>query len=320
MAAVSGGCDSVALLQLLVRHARGRDITVGVAHLDHGMRRGSVGDRRFVEALARRLGVPCTSDRREVPRLRRKDESPEEAARRVRRGFLLEARQSSGATSGVTSGVTVIATGHTVDDQAETVLMRLVRGAGPAALAGMRSQGPGPFVRPLLDLERSDLEEYLKGRGESFREDPSNRDLQFDRNRVRRLLIPQIAETLNPRAARQLVKAAALLREDADYLDGLAQDEFRRIASVASGKALLLDVPALARLPQPMAGRVARLALATAGIDPRRIATRHIAALIDLARGPGGRELDLPGGIRAFRRGQRIRLKNDSAGIKIDTL
>ena len=312
MAAVSGGCDSVALLQLLVRHARGRDITVSVAHLDHGMRRGSVGDRRFVEALARRLGVPCESDRREVPRLRRKDESPEEAARRVRRGFLLEARQSSGAT--------VIATGHTVNDQAETVLMRLVRGAGPAALAGMRSQGPGPFVRPLLDLERADLEQYLEGRRESYREDPSNRDLQFDRNRVRRLLIPQLAENLNPRAARQLVKAAALLREDADYLDGLARDEFRRIVSQASGKALLLDVPALASLPQPMAARVARLALAAAGIDPRRIATRHIAALIDLARGPGGRELDLPGGIQAFRRGQRIRLKNDPAGIKIDPL
>jgi tRNA(Ile)-lysidine synthase len=183
----------VALLHLL-RRCGGRGLRVTVAHLDHGLRRGSREDRRFVERLAREAGLPCVADRREVPALRQRDESPEEAARRVRRTFLLEAARSTGCRR--------IATGHTLDDQAETILMRLVRGAGPRALAGMARRGPGPFVRPLLGLERAELREYLRRHGLPFREDPTNRDLRFDRNRVRRLVLPLLAETLNPRAAR----------------------------------------------------------------------------------------------------------------------
>src|SRR5262245_56346875 len=129
LAAVSGGPDSVALLHLLARHARGQRLEIAVAHLDHGLRPGSAADRRFVERLPSALAVPCFAQRREVATLRRRDESLEEAARRVRRGFLLAALKESGADR--------IATGHTLDDQAETVLMRLVRGAGPSSLTGM---------------------------------------------------------------------------------------------------------------------------------------------------------------------------------------
>jgi tRNA(Ile)-lysidine synthase len=173
-------------------------------------------------------------------------------------------------------------------------------------------------VRPVLELERADLRAYLAARGESFREDPSNRDLRFDRNRVRRLLIPQLAATLNPRAARHLVKAAGRLREDADFLDDLAAGEFERVAGPARGGGLWLDVPRLASLAGPLATRVARLALFAVGIDPRRVAGRHIDALVDLARGGGGRGLDLPGGVQALRRGRRIRLKKEAPGGTIE--
>ena len=138
LVAVSGGADSVALLHLLHKFAGRRAMGVQVAHLDHALRRGSRTDRRFVEQLARRLALPCIADRREVSALRRRDESPEEAARRVRWEFLNEAA--------IRAGCRCIATGHTLDDQAETILMRLVRGAGATALTGMAESGPGRGV------------------------------------------------------------------------------------------------------------------------------------------------------------------------------
>jgi tRNA(Ile)-lysidine synthase len=213
----SGGGDSVALLHLLHRMSPKRRPGLLVAHLDHGMRRGSAADRAFVERLAARLEIPSVADRRVVPDLRRRGESPEQAARRVRRAFLLEVARQTGATH--------VALGHTLDDQAETILMRLARGSGPSALLGMRGAGPGPIVRPLLAIERADIRAWLQRRRIAFREDPSNRDLKFDRNYVRAKVLPALRK-LNPNAARHLVEGVARLREDMDYLDALAQEAF----------------------------------------------------------------------------------------------
>jgi tRNA(Ile)-lysidine synthase len=239
----SGGGDSVALLHLFHRLSPRRRPSLLVAHLDHGMRRGSKADRAFVERLAAKLGIPCVSDRREVPAARRKGESPEEAARRVRRGFLLETASRAGATK--------VALGHTLDDQAETILMRLVRGSGPTALLGMTATGPGPLVRPLLAIERGALRAWLKRRRIAFREDPSNRDLRFERNRVRRIVMPLLAERLNPKAARHLVQGMERLREDARCLDALAQEAFERAGA---------DPESLAAFPEAIAGRMRALA------------------------------------------------------------
>lgn len=303
LAAVSGGGDSVALLHLLRRYARGRKIRISVAHLDHGLRRGSRTDRRFVEKLAAELSLPCFADRREVAELRRKDESPEESARRVRRGFLMEAAAAAGSE--------LIATGHTMDDQAETVLMRLVRGAGATALTGMAERGPGPFVRPLLSIEREQLRLYLRHRELPYRRDPSNRDMRFDRNRVRRLVLPVLRESLNPRAARHLVKAARRFREDAAYLDELARLALSEAVKEEREGRLVLEAAALAQAPAPIANRLARLALLRAGADGRRLASRHIDGLIDLAAGGGGRELHLPGRLTARRKKRLIYLGSE---------
>jgi len=290
LVAVSGGGDSVALLHLMCKL---RDRALIVAHLDHGLRRGSGADRRFVERLARTLSLPCLADRRDVTALRRRDESSEEAARRVRRGFLVEAASQAGAGK--------IATGHTLDDQAETILMRLVRGAGATALTGMSRSGPGRFVRPLLGLQRNDLRGWLARKGHTFREDPTNRSLGHDRNRVRRLVLPVLTETLNPRAGRHLVKAARRFREDAVYLDRLAGELADQLSRRLPGGRLSVDGRKLVGQAPPLRKRVARLLLGRAGIDPRRVATRHIDALIDLVQGPG-RRIDLPGGLSAVRR------------------
>jgi tRNA(Ile)-lysidine synthase len=276
-----------------------------VGHLDHGLRRGAVADRRFVERLAGDLGLPCRRERREVGALRRRGESPEEAARRVRRAFLLEVAAETGASR--------IATGHTLDDQAETILMRLVRGAGATALTGMSALGPGPFTRPLLHLDRDALRDWLRSRNLAFREDPSNRDLRFDRNRVRRLVLPFLREELNPQAARHLVKAAQRFREDALLIDEMARGAFLSYARVEPSGAVALDATALAQAPPALANRVAALALRAAGADARRIATRHIDSLVDLARGGSGRELHLPGRIVARKARKWLRLRRQPA-------
>ena len=293
LVAVSGGGDSIALLHLLHAMAPTHGLSLRVAHLDHGLRRGSRTDRRFVERTARELGLSCSSDRRDVAALRRKDESPEEAARRVRRAFLLESAHRTGCRW--------IATGHTLDDQAETVLMRLVRGAGATALTGMAVSGPGPFVRPLLEIERDELRSFLRRRGLDFRDDPTNHDLRFDRNRVRRLALPLLADLLNPRAARHLVRAARRFREDAEYLDAAARTALDECATQQTAGRLALDAQRLCALAPVLGRRVARLALQHAGADARRIGTRHIETVLDLARGGSGRCAHLPGGMTARR-------------------
>ncbi len=298
LVAVSGGGDSIALLQLLARLAARRSLRLGVAHLDHGLRRGSPADRRFVERLARGLGLAIHADRREVGRLRRRDESPEEAARRVRRKFLLEVAAREGYDR--------IALGHTLDDQAETILLRLARGAGAGGLSGMAALGPGPLARPLLGLERGELRDYLRGRGLAWREDPTNHDLRAARNGIRLRVLPLLAALVNPRAARHLVQAAARLRQDAVHLEQIASAELVRLSRPSGAGRLRLEARRLAALPPPIAQRVARLALCQAGIDTRRVGSRQIAAVLDLAPGGRGRRIDLPGGRQARREGAEL--------------
>jgi len=298
--AVSGGGDSVALLHLMRRRSR-RDGRLTVAHLDHGLRRGSRADRRFVEGLAREFSLPCIAERIEVSGARRKDESPEEAARRVRRAFLLRSAERSGSS--------LIVTGHTLDDQAETVLMRWARGAGAAALGGMTESGPGPFAKPLLGLSRADLRLYLERRDLPYRDDPSNRNLQFDRNRVRSLVMPILNAALNPKAAHHVVKAARALREDAAFLDELAHDTAGEIVGATHRGAVTLKRTPLATTPPPLARRIVHLALERAGVDPRRLAARHVAAVLELATGPWGREIHLPGRLTARTTRSKIEIR-----------
>ncbi len=299
--AVSGGGDSMALLDLVCRAAPRRGIQLTVAHLDHGLRGDSNADREFVERQVADHGIRFESERRDVAELRHRSESPEEAARRVRRTFLFDTARRCDCDR--------IATGHNLDDQAETVLMRLVRGAGATALTGIAKKGPGPFVRPLLEIERRDLREYLQRRDVPFVEDASNDDLRFDRNRVRHLAIPVLGQVLNPRAAHHLVKAAARFREDALLLDEIAETECDRLARKDPDGCWVVDSRELRQLAPPIAKRVAHRILQRAGADSRRIVASHVKALLDLARGGGGRRLDLPGGLSARRERHRLILE-----------
>src|SRR5688572_24738317 len=210
LAAVSGGADSVALLRLLHAHraAMGFDLVVG--HVNHAMRGVTAdADERFVRELASDLGLPFVA-RRAHPAPR-----TEEEARRVRHRLLkLMARDE---------GCARVALAHTMDDQAETMLMRLARGAGRRGLSGMALSGPGQLVRPLLGVRREDLRRYLDRLGQTFHEDETNLDQGRLRNKVRARLLP-LMEEMNPGAVPAMARAAELLGQEDRWLDGQAAD------------------------------------------------------------------------------------------------
>ena len=213
LVAVSGGADSVALLVGLQRVAPGLGIQLRVAHLHHGLRGAEAdADARFVRALAKRLKILCVTGRADVRALARKEKiSIEMAARAARYAFLADAARRWGRRGGAAA----IATAHTMNDQAETVLLRLARGAGLRGLAGIppeRLEGEVRVVRPLLGVRRAAIEVFLKEAGQAWREDSSNDDRAMLRNRVRHEVLPLLAARLNPRIVETLARTAEILR------------------------------------------------------------------------------------------------------------
>jgi tRNA(Ile)-lysidine synthase len=257
LAAVSGGSDSVALLFILRELASKGEMTLcSVAHLNHQIRGSeSTDDATFCGSLAERLGVPYVIGEEDVPALAsREGLSIEVAARHARHRFLTATARSLQADC--------IALAHTHDDQAETVLLRLVRGAGPSGLSGM-SPRRGPLVRPLLDITRSELQRYLGEIGESWREDSTNQDRANPRNRMRHEVLPLLRAHFNPRVDAALARTADILRSDHALLDKLAAEAAGRTLSQMGGR-ICVNQEGLQGLPTAVARRVALKALETA--------------------------------------------------------
>ena len=210
----------MALLLILHALAPVFRIKLTVAHLNHGIRgKSAAADAAFVRKLARTLGLPCVCGRANVPRLARKSRlSVEMAARQARYAFLSEVARTVEAD--------VLATAHTADDQAETILLKLARGAGPRGLAGIPREGRVNglrVIRPLLDIPRKDIVRYLRSRRQSWREDESNDSLAHLRNRIRHKVLPLLESELNPEIRPALIRTAEILREEDRCLDGMAR-------------------------------------------------------------------------------------------------
>jgi tRNA(Ile)-lysidine synthase len=284
---LSGGADSVALLHVLAGLAPHRGFAVVAAHLDHGLRPESAADAAFCRELCLALGIPFRTRRADVGARRRSEGGGlEEAARRERHAFLRAVAEEEGASW--------IALAHTRDDQAETVLLRLLRGAGSLGLSAMRPRA-GDLLRPLLGLSRRDVLDHLAERSLSWREDASNADLAIARNRVRRELIPYLERHFNPAVRESLARSAALLAEDADVLAAVA------------GEAL--TVTALRSAPRAVARLTVRRALQAAG-GLRGVGLKHVDAIVDLAatEAPSGRRVALPGGREAVFHFDEVRI------------
>jgi len=251
LVAVSGGADSVALLHLLASLATEWRLRLHVLHVDHQLRTESATDAEFVRALGARLGIPVdvatiTVDRRDSL----------EAAARAARYAALE-------THAARVGAERIALGHTADDQAETVLMRLVQGAGVRGLSGIPPVR-GPIIRPLIELRRSALEAELRRAGLTWVEDQTNRDPKFLRNRIRHELLPLLSASYNPEVAAALVRTASLARETIGALEQASAAELDRLV-VWGDRAATLRLEALRALPRPLAAEVLRQAAARLG-------------------------------------------------------
>ena len=260
LVAASGGADSVALLHVLHGLAKRRRWRLTVAHLNHGLRAAAGADAAFVADSARRLGLPCVVGRARVAAMaRRRGISVEMAAREARYAFFARTAKRIGATT--------VAVAHTADDQAETVLLRLLRGAGAAGLAGIAwtSFHHGlRIVRPLLDASRGDVLAYLNTHALEWREDESNTDRVIPRNRVRHDLLPLLEREFNPRVRDALLRVSRLVGDDNAFLDGVASS-LRR----AFGKGLgpnELEVEQMQACTPALRRRVIRLWLREAGV------------------------------------------------------
>ncbi len=251
LVAVSGGADSVALLHLLRTLAPAWRLALHVLHVDHQLRPDSAADARFVRDLGARLGVPVEVATVEVATRG----SLEAAARQARYAALDACADRIGADR--------IAVGHTADDQAETVLMRLIEGTGARGLAGIPPVR-GRVIRPLLECRRAVLVEELGRAGLPWVEDETNRDPKFLRNRIRHELLPLLAGSYSPGIAGALARAAARVREAVEALERVAARELERL-SVVGDAAVILPLGELRALPRQVAAEVLRQAAGRLG-------------------------------------------------------
>ena len=286
--ALSGGGDSVALAAILVDLAVEADWSVaGLFHLNHRLRGAEAdADERFCETMAADLGLTLQVRRIDVAARARADRtSLETAGHRVR--YEQFARLAADGTADR------VATAHTRDDLAETVLLRLVRGAGPSGLAGIRSCA-GTVIRPLLDVGRDELRAFLRERGLPHREDPSNEDLTVLRNRIRHRVLPVLERECSPAVADALARAAAIAGADADWIDA-AVKEAEPLAVRERGGETAIDAARIATEPPALARRLVRGALERAG--GHRVGFHHVAQVLQMARAgeSGPPRVDLPG-------------------------
>jgi tRNA(Ile)-lysidine synthase len=273
--AVSGGADSMCLLEVLRELAPRWNLSLRVLHVNHKLRGAeSDADADFVRAAAERLALPC-----EVEIAPIHGGNLEQAARDSRRAFFLRLLRE-----GI---VDRVALGHTLDDQAETVLFRFLRGAGSAGLAGIRPVTKEGIVRPLLYVERAEVTGWLRARQVPWREDSSNRSREFARNRIRHDLLPQLSREWNPGLAATLAQTAEWARAEEEWWEA-EMDRRAEPAFVRQGPAILMRASDLAVTPASVARRLVRRAFLEAKGDLRSIGFPHVEAVLELARDHAG--------------------------------
>lgn len=286
LVALSGGADSVALLHLLHAAAPSLSFSLVAAHLDHGIRQDSARDAEFAAVLCARLDVPLVTERVDLPGWARQQRCGlEEAGRLVRREFLRRIASQWGCEA--------VALGHHRGDQAETFLHRLLRGSALSGLAGMATKSD-LFIRPLLPFSRSRLRRYLAEHQIEFREDPSNKDPAFTRNRIRHALLPQLAE-YNPRIEEHLGRLCGRIGAEEDFWRQEVARAMERICR-ADARGVHLEVQGVLSLHPALRPRVVRQALLQVRGGLEGIAASHLDAVLEMAA--GGRpqaEAHLPG-------------------------
>lgn len=295
---VSGGSDSVALTRLLLDLSGGMGFAVvGLAHFNHRLRASADRDQQFCLSFASELGVPLTVDSADVgAHAASQGLSIEDAARRLRYDFLDRAAAAATADR--------IAVGHTIDDQAETLLLKLMRGAGSSGLGSVYPRR-GPVIRPLLDVSRSDLRVWLESLGQGWVEDETNADLGNPRNRIRHRVLPELDAAYGGPTRRSIARAADLAREDGQWLDEVAALRYRDI--VLDGQDCVeIDAFGLLAEPVPVRRRILLMAMRLRA-GGREVGYDHVESALAVLRGDA-RAADVPGSRWELRRGKLVLL------------
>lgn len=301
IAAVSGGADSVCMLKVLLKLKKELGIEVLVGNMDHGLRgKESEADSRFVKELVAGLGIEFLHKKTDTRKGGKKGASVEERAREKRYGFLVEAAAENGCG--------VIATGHTMDDQAETVLMKVVYGGSISGITGIppvREEDGVRIVRPLIRTERDDGRAFLERNGDAYVEDSSNSDMRFLRNKVRGELLPYL-EGYNPKIKRALVNLSDTLRDDLPFLEGARQKAVRKYSS-GPEDAICVEIKDMALQPLALRKEIFKELFKRAGGNVKKLSYRHWMEMDYLIRAAEkGKSLDLPGDVRVTRERNRL--------------
>ena len=300
--AVSGGVDSVVMTDIMQKLAAAHNLSLCIAHLNHNLR-GADADRdeAFVRRLALFLKLPFLSAKQDVAVYARTAKmSVEEAARKLRYEFLHQAAHELNCDG--------IAMAHHMQDNAESILLNLMRGAGLSGLAGIAPKRPDGVVRPLLCLDRSEIEAYARAAHLDFVEDRTNACLDLRRNRVRHVLLPEMRDHFNPQIAEALNRLGEITRAENAWANGLA-DDWLAANTQTPDNGLALELSGFHTLPEAFARRVLRRAILQVKGDLRRIERQHLTKIVGVAAAKDSlKRLDLPDGLLVVKRHNRLEI------------
>lgn len=291
---VSGGPDSVTLLHVLHALKKEYSLNILIAHLDHKFRgEESKTDRRFCEGLAKVYGLEIVFEEIDVPRIaEEKGISPEEAARFERYNFFKQVARER--------GIEKIAVGHTRDDQAETVVMRIIRGAGMKGLGGInpvKDMHGFRIIRPLIEVSRKEIEDFILEKGLKSRKDSSNEKAIFTRNKIRLELIPLLEKDFNSNIKEVLANMAENLQAEDDFLNKYARRKFRSVSRIKQ-ESIFIDLRKLKKQPEAIRKRILRAGLEELKGDLRRLTYQHWKEMEELiGERPVNSIVDLPAGV-----------------------
>lgn len=310
VAALSGGPDSTALLVALVQIAKQLDFSIIVAHYNHGLRgTSSDEDEKYSQELAIKLGLIFVSGKMDQ-KLRQKGKSPEDFYRQQRYQFLDKVAEDYNAQK--------IALGHNIQDQAETVLLNLLRGSGLGGLKGILPMREGKFIRPLIEVSRGEIIAFLSEAGISYCQDSSNESKIYLRNKIRFELIPYLKEKFNPRIEENLAQIAEILRQDDEYIRNSVQEALKSTyIQNQSNRIISLNIEYIKGLAPAIRSRLFKKILESLNPEKNGFSFSNIKALERLAQvTESGKRISLPLGIEAKREYDSLILERDKICLK----
>lgn len=302
--ALSGGADSCALLLSLIGLAEAYSLEMIVAHFNHGLRHEeSDGDELFCHDLAQKFGLVFVTEKMRHPSIP-KGISPEDYFRQERYRFLDKVAEENGANK--------IALGHHLHDQAETVLLNILRGSGLDGLKGILPMRENKYIRPLMEVSRQDIHDFLKDAGVEYREDSSNENKHYLRNHIRRELIPYLKEKYNPKIEKNLTRMAEIIRRDDEFINVYVREILTSPHIQKKQNEVSFSAEYFKTLHASLGYRLIKALLEGLVPGGKGFSSSHVQSLVDLVvKSSSGKEISLPYRLKAQKEYDRIVIKSD---------